>query len=279
MSKKKSEKDKPKSSQKKDTMTEQEIAAQTEEFLIKKGDFILVELVGRIKNSGKIIDVTDEEIARKEGVFEENEIYKPRLVIVGKGWVIKGVDDILEQLVVGVSKLVEIPANEAFGEKEAKNIKTYSIREIQKQQQKGQKPRPGSMVTLEGKRGIIRTIAQGRVRVDFNHPLAGEIITYEVKVIKKIMDENEKIMELIKRRIPKLESDKFKITKENNVIMVFLPKEVYFDQNLPIAKFGIASELQEYILNIEGVQFIETFAKDFFKPHDHSHDHAEDHDH
>ncbi|MHA1651153.1 MAG: FKBP-type peptidyl-prolyl cis-trans isomerase [Candidatus Helarchaeota archaeon] len=257
MSKKKAEK--KKKSDRKETMTEQEIAAKTEEFLIKPGDFVLVEMTGRVKSSGKIIDVTDEEIARKEGVYDEKEVYRPRLVIVGKGWVLKGVDDQLEKLVVGVPKTIEIPPSEAFGEKEAKNIKTYSMREIRKQVKK---PRPGTIVTLEGRRGFIRQIAQGRVRVDFNHPLAGETIIYEVKVVKKIIDENEKIMELIKRRIPKIESEKFNISKQDKLITIELPKEIYFDQNLPIVKFGIASEIREYIPNIETIKFVETYGNE-----------------
>ena len=267
LSNKTSEKTKKKGD-KKESMSEKELAAQTEEFLIKKNDFILVELTGRIKSNGKLIDVTDEEIARKEGVYDEKDVYRPRLVIVGKGWVIKGVDDQLEKLVVGVPKTMEIPAKDAFGEKDAKNIKTYSIREVQKTVKK---PRPGAAVTLEGKRGFIRQITQGRVRVDFNHPLAGETITYDIKVIKKISDENEQIVEIIKRRIAKIEGDKFKIAKEDKMIVVELPKEVLFDQNLPIAKIGIASEIQEYIPNVEGVKFVEVFGKDLFTPAAHKH--------
>ena len=256
-------------------VTEQEIAAKTDEFVIKKNDFALVELTGRIKSSGKLMDVTDEEIARKEGVYDEKDIYQPRLVIVGKGWVIKGVDKILEELVVGVSKTIEIPPEEAFGLKDAKNIKTYSIREIQKHVKK---PQPGASVVLEGKRGFIRAITQGRVRVDFNHPLAGETIIYEVKVKKKVTDENERIFELIKRRIPKIEVDKLKISKEDSYIAIYLPKEVYFDQNLPIAKIGIASEVQEYISGVDGVKFIEIFGKELFKPTPNP-SHSDDHSH
>lgn len=278
MSKKKSEKKEP---SQKPAMTEEEMAEKTEEFLIKKGDFLLVDLIGRVKSSGKLIDVTDAEVARKEGVFDEKDIYGPRLVIVGKSWVIKGIDDILDQMVVGVSKPLTIPSSEAFGEKEAKNIKTYSIREIQKSFQKGQKPRPGATVTIEGKRGFIRAIAQGRVRVDFNHPLAGEEISYEVKVIKKIIDENEKIAELIKRRIPKLDITKFKISKENKILTIELPKEVFFDQNLPIAKLGIASEIQQYLEDIDSIKFVEFYGKELFSPtianHDHNHNHEHKH--
>ena len=108
---------KKKKKAKADSMTEEEIAEKTEEFLIKEGDFLLVELTGRVKSTGKLIDVTSEEIARKEGVYDEKDIYAPRLVVAGKGWVIKGVDDVLEQMVVGVSKTIIIPPAEAFGEK------------------------------------------------------------------------------------------------------------------------------------------------------------------
>ncbi|MHA1129346.1 MAG: FKBP-type peptidyl-prolyl cis-trans isomerase [Candidatus Helarchaeota archaeon] len=278
MSKKKTRK-KQKKGFKKESMTEQEMAEQTEEFLIKSGDFILVELAGRVKSSGKLIDVTDEEVARAEGVYDEKEVYKPRLVIVGKGWVIKGVDDHLGELVVGVPKAIEIPPKDAFGEKEAKNIKTYSIREVQKNLQKGQKPRPGATITLEGRRGFIRQITQGRVRVDFNHPLAGETITYDVKVVKKIIDVNEKVMGLINRRIPKIGSDQFKLIQEGTLLQIHLPKEVFFDQNLPIAKIGIASEIQEYVEGIDTIQFIETYGEDLFKPQTGSHEHAHNHKH
>ncbi len=280
MSKKKTT-GKKKKGTKKEAMSEQEMAAQTEEFLIKPGDFILVELTGRIKSSGKVIDVTDEEIARSEGVYDDKEVYKPRLVIVGKGWLIKGVDDQLTELVVGAPKTIEIAPQDAFGEKDAKNIKTYSIREVQKAFQKGQKPRPGATVTLDGRRGFIRQITQGRVRVDFNHPLAGEIITYDVKVVKKILDKNAQIMGLINRRIPSIDSDKFNLILDGNTLQIHLPKEVFFDQNLPIAKIGISSEIQEYIEDIDTIQFIETFGKDLFKPktppHDHNHEHNHDH--
>ncbi|MHA1265152.1 MAG: FKBP-type peptidyl-prolyl cis-trans isomerase [Candidatus Helarchaeota archaeon] len=269
--KKKGKKEKPK----REKMSEQEIAEKTEEFLIAKDDFLLVDLIGRVKSSGKIIDVTDEEVARKEGVYDEKDIYGPRLVIVGRGWVIKGVDDILQQMVVGVSKTITIPPAEAFGEKEAKNIKTYSIREVQKHLQKGQKPRPGQTITLEGRRGFIRQIAQGRVRVDFNHPLAGEEIIYEVKVVKKLIDEQEKVIELIKRRIPRITPDKFDIVKEDNTLTISLPKEIYFDQNLPIAKFGIASEIHQYIKGIDTIKYIEIYGKEFFTPtHNHNHKHS-----
>jgi len=96
LSKKKAET--KKGSTEKEPLTEKEITAKTDEFVIKKDDFILLDLTGRIKSSGKLMDVTDEEIARKEGVFDEKDIYQPRLVIVGKGWVIKGVDKVLDSL-------------------------------------------------------------------------------------------------------------------------------------------------------------------------------------
>lgn len=59
---------------------------------VNKGDFIFLELTGRAQETGEIIDTTDEELAREEGVHNEERQYGPRLVIVGDGYVLRGLD-------------------------------------------------------------------------------------------------------------------------------------------------------------------------------------------
>ena len=46
--------------------------------------------------------------------------------------------------------------------------------------------------------GIIRSVTGGRVLVDFNHPLAGKELVYDLKVIKKIEDTGDKLVALLK---------------------------------------------------------------------------------
>ena len=56
----------------------------------------------------------------------------------------------------------------------------------------GMKPEVGMAITSDGTTGIIRSVSGGRVRVDFNHELAGKNLEYDIKVIKVIDDDVEK---------------------------------------------------------------------------------------
>ena len=59
------------------------------------------------------------------------------------------------------------------------------------------KPFVGMPLSLDGQHGIVRTVDGGRVRVDFNHELAGKDIIYEIEIVDTIDDNVEKIKGLI----------------------------------------------------------------------------------
>ena len=42
---------------------------------MKKGDFIKIDYVGRVSLTGEIFDLTIEDIAKKEGIFDEKRKY------------------------------------------------------------------------------------------------------------------------------------------------------------------------------------------------------------
>jgi len=50
---------------------------------------------------------------------------------------------------------------------------------------------------MEGHEGRVQSIDGGRVRVDFNHELAGKTIEYDIKVKEIIKDEVEKVKSMI----------------------------------------------------------------------------------
>jgi len=60
---------------------------------IKEGDFLLLEMTGKSLDTGEVFDTTDEELAKAEGVYSEDRVYGPKLVVVGEGWVLKGLDN------------------------------------------------------------------------------------------------------------------------------------------------------------------------------------------
>jgi len=54
-------------------------------------------------------------------------------------------------------------------------------------------PAPGAVFNFDGRIAKILTVSGGRVMVDFNNPIAGKTVVYDIKVLQKIEDINEKI--------------------------------------------------------------------------------------
>ncbi|MCD6164387.1 MAG: FKBP-type peptidyl-prolyl cis-trans isomerase [Candidatus Baldrarchaeia archaeon] len=222
--------------------------------IIREGDFVIVDYVARVEETGEIVDLTLEDVAKKEKIYREDGIYKPKLVIVGEGWFIKGFEEGLIGLEVGKKAEIRVPPEKGFGERDPKKIKVVPLREFRKS---GVTPRPGMRVTINGKVGTIRTVTSGRVRVDFNHPLAGKTIIYEVYVRKKLTDDLEKIKAIIGRRLRGVDEEKFEVKIENSKVRIHMPNEVFLLENIQYAKLGIASDIHKHFPQINSVVFVE----------------------
>jgi len=61
--------------------------------ILKKGDFILINYTARVKETNEVFDTTLEEVAKKEHLYKEGEIYEPKLVVIGEGWMLKAEAD------------------------------------------------------------------------------------------------------------------------------------------------------------------------------------------
>lgn len=230
--------------------------AQSSE-MVSKGDFVLIDLTGRVKD-GEIFETTLRDVAEKEGIYDENEVYEPRLVVVGENWVFPEIDSALESMKIGETRTVEI--KNAFGEWKRENVKSFSIKEFLKN---NIDPKPGMRVRIGGRLATIKKVGGGRVRVDMNHPYAGKTIVYEVSVRKKITDNDEKIKALIKRRMPKipLEKVKVEIGNEGKSITIEMPKETFFVEGVQFVKFGLARDLKKYI-GFGEVIFVERYGEE-----------------
>ena len=226
--------------------------------VIREGDFVIVDYVARVEETGEIVDLTLEDVAKKEKIYREDGIYKPKLVIVGEGWFIKGFEEGLIGLEVGKKAEIKVPPEKGFGERDPKKIKVVPIREFRKS---GITPRPGMRVTINGKVGTIHTVTSGRVRVDFNHPLAGKTIIYEVYVRKKLTDDLEKIKAIIGRRLRGVDEEKFEVEIENSKVRIHMPNEVFLLENIQYAKLGIASDIHKHFPQINSVVFVEEIVR------------------
>jgi len=223
---------------------------------LQKGNFVLVDHVGKVKETGEVFDTTIEETAKKEHLYKEGEIYEPKLVVIGGGWVLKALDESLTTMKIGKTSVVEIPPEKAFGDRDPEKVKRVPLRQLTA---KGITPSLGMRVEYGGKMATVRTIGAGRVLLDFNPPLAGKTLVYEVTIQKKLRTRKAKIAALIHRRILVVEESKFKVAIKEKTVSIEMPEEAFYLEGIQVAKRGIAMDTQRFFPKITTIKFIETF--------------------
>jgi peptidylprolyl isomerase len=267
---------------------------------VEEGDFVLLKITARTQK-GKIFRVSSEEDAKKAGIYEEEKAkqgyYTPEFVIVGKpGFLNEGLTETLKDMNFFEKKSVRIPPTKAFGKRDPQKIERIGIAKFRKLND-GKNPEFGQDFTnKKGQRGVVTNIIQGKVVIDYNHPLAGQSIDYNLEVIDKIEEFNEKIEYfMISKGIPKENASEFIVNYlKDKTLEITIPKMFLF-QNLTYLKFGLAMDLQTHMGDeIEDVKFIEIYEKmpipqtpaesvmqkvdEYTKEHNHDHDHDHNYD-
>ena len=157
---------------------------------------VLINYTGR--TDGEIFDTTSEEVAYENDLHRDDANYEPVPVLIGKGYVIDGLEEALLDMEVGGKKEVEVPSEKAYGPRDSDNVKTYPEREFKKQ---GVEVHPGEEIMIGQRRGKVISRQSGRVRIDFNHPLSGKDLEYEVEVVEKVEDDEEIARKIYSYRI------------------------------------------------------------------------------
>lgn len=150
---------------------------------------IEIDYVG--KTDGEVFDLTNKEKAEEEGIDTSQIELEPMKVLLGENYIIPGLEDALMDMDVEDEKELEIEAEQAYGNRDSDNIDTFPESAFEEQ---GVQVRPGEEIMVGGQRGKVVSKGSGRVRVDFNHPLAGKDLEYWVKIVRKVEDD-EKIAE------------------------------------------------------------------------------------
>jgi len=157
---------------------------------IKNGDFIEIEFAGKVKISGQVFDTNISKVAKEANVFNEKSDYSPIIICVGEGDVLKGLDEALIGKEEGKEFSVDIPADKGFGKKNPKLVKMMALDKFHKE---NIRPMPGLQLDFGNMVGTIVTVNGGRVMVDFNHPLANRELTYDVKILRLVKEDKEKL--------------------------------------------------------------------------------------
>jgi FKBP-type peptidyl-prolyl cis-trans isomerase SlyD len=218
--------------------------------VVQKGDFIKLSYTGKLEN-GTVFDTTDANVAKENAIYNEQASYGPETVVVGKGFVVAGLDEDLIGKDVGYHGTVTIPPEKGFGMRRIDQIETIPVKKFK------EPVRPGVRVNVGGRTGTVESIAGGRARVNFNSPLAGETLTYEYTIESTIEGRDEKVAAILRMFTGKEMEHKI----EDDKVIVEVPKDFQFNQRWLIAKGAIASQLQE-LEGINEVIFQETYKKE-----------------
>ena len=231
---------------------------------IDNGDFVRVNFTGKIKDADDVFDTTYDEIAQEAGIFDDNKTYKPIPIVVGGNHLLPAIEEAIIGLDEGDKKTIEVDSENAFGPRDPSLIQLVPMREFKKQ---NMTPVPGMIIQSEGSTGKILTVNGGRVKVDFNHELAGRDLVYDVEVTEIITDESDKIKSMIELHYsnPNVDIEKTEIEIADGVASIQLDEMSKFDQqsymDITFARFRIAKDIYDNIEDITKVNFIDSFEK------------------
>jgi len=224
---------------------------------ITKGSLILIDYTAKVKDSDEIFETTIEENAKKSNLYDPSIKYEPRLVSIGEGWVLKGLDEFLSTAKIGDNLNVDIPPDKAFGLREPNKVRMIPQRKFG---DKADEIKAGDVVDIDDRRGFVRFIGSGRVQVDFNHRLAGKTLSYNVNILKVLKTDEEKTSSLVKRRLL-ADSDKISISFNKSELTIILPEESFLIDGLQVIKKAISGDLFKFIPTIESIKFLEIYNK------------------
>jgi peptidylprolyl isomerase len=225
---------------------------------LKKGDFALINFTSKIKESNETIETTLENVAKEASLHRAENIYEPQFIVVGEGWVPKGLDEALTNLEAEKEVTVEVPPEKGYGQRDPAKMKLIPMRRFKNEKIT---PVPGARVEIDGRSALVRSVGAGRVQVDFNHPLAGKTLVYSLKLEKTLESIEDKIKAIVHRRLPMPSTEKFKITVSQNECVIQLPEEAFLIEGLQLVKRAISADLQKFMPELVEVTFTETFRK------------------
>ncbi len=117
-------------------------------------------------------------------VVDSSEGKAPLSFVQGTGQIISGLERQLEGLVVGDEKIVVVSPKEGYGE-----INPEAYREVPKTSLPPQmQPQVGMILQMSSPDGqrypaLVREVKADSIIVDFNHPLAGKVLNFKIKIV------------------------------------------------------------------------------------------------
>ena len=136
---------------------------------VKNGDTVNVHYHGKLTDGS---------------TFDSSEGRDPLQFTVGSGQVIKGFDDALIDMKIGEKKTVNIPVDQAYGQRSDNMMMEYPKSDFPADMQ----PQVGLELHMSDNAGnvfpvVIAEVQDEVVILDANHPLAGQDLIFEIELV------------------------------------------------------------------------------------------------
>ncbi len=156
---------------------------------IQHHDFIELDYTGRLAD-GPLFDTTSEKVAKQHNLPTANKKFGSVVICVGEQQILPGLDAQLVGKEVGKEYTIKLLPEQAFGKRDIKKMKIIPMGTFREHQTE---PQPGLQIDVDGEMGTVARVSGGRVMVNFNHPLAGKEVVYEIRILRQVTDQKEQI--------------------------------------------------------------------------------------
>jgi peptidylprolyl isomerase len=139
--------------------------------------------MSKVKN-GKYVQVHYEGTLQNGDIFDTSQGGLPLEIKVGEGQLISGFEEALIGMEMDEAKKFTLPPEKAYGDRDESLERSFERSQIPPEMD----PKVGDTVALHTAQGHtvpvrIKGVDDQNVVVDLNHPLAGETLTFDIRVV------------------------------------------------------------------------------------------------
>ncbi|MEF8825001.1 MAG: FKBP-type peptidyl-prolyl cis-trans isomerase [Halapricum sp.] len=152
----------------------------TSEETFEPGEFVEIEYTARIVEDGTVVDTTDPSVAADSGL-EGVGTGGSTVVILGEEHVFGPVEEAITEMRPDERRTVQVEPADAFGEQDPMGRRSIPVDVLA-----GGSVEQNDRVTIDGRVGYVDSVDGGTATVDFNHPLAGTTLEYELRTVDRV---------------------------------------------------------------------------------------------
>lgn len=149
------------------------------EQVIENGDTVAVNYTLSV-SSGEVKDTSFKDIAEKNGIVTTGRTYEPLVFTLGQKKMIPGFEQGVLGMKANENKKITVDPEQWYGTRNDKLIQMVSGSVFK---DAGIAPKVGDVFNFQFAPGKVLSLSGDMIEIDFNHPLAGETLTFDVTIV------------------------------------------------------------------------------------------------